>query len=86
MRVRLSSSLRADKALRLVICHTQFKVRVGVITDRLPEHFFFSFLLIYVQLKSVVVFFSLKYEFKLIKCCLYTSQHAQGEKCGRETS
>lgn len=33
MRARLSSSLGADKALRLVICQTEIKVRVGVITD-----------------------------------------------------
>lgn len=57
MRVRLSSSLGADKALRPVICHTEIKVRVGVITDwQLDYYFFFKFyyfLLIYVQLQYV---------------------------------
>lgn len=51
MRARPSSSPRADKALRQVICHNEIKVRVGVITDSLRDYFCLNsvlFFLIYV--------------------------------------
>lgn len=54
MRVRLSSSLGADKALSLLICLTQFKVRVGVITDCPLDYLLFEIFFCPLDLRSVV--------------------------------
>lgn len=53
MSVKPSSSLRARTAIKPAICHTEIKVRVGVITDWQLDYFcfkFYSLILIYVQL------------------------------------
>lgn len=83
MSVRPSSSLGARTAIKQVIYHTEIKVRVGVITDWQLDYFcfkFFSLILIYVQLKSLIVLFSTMNSnaFSLIP-------QAQREECGTET-